>query len=68
MARIIINPKQTQQKALYSNQDGVKVLFDKDNGYAFSDDASMDKTIEHFKKFGFKYKDAKNNMSSFKKK
>lgn len=64
MARILINPRQTQQKALYADQKGFKVVFDKDNGYAFSDDKEMDASVEHFKKQGFKLKGAKSGVSA----
>jgi len=67
MARILINPKQTQKKALYQDHQGVKVLFDRDNGYAFSDDSTMDETIEHFKSLGFKFKGQKAGLSQTKK-
>ena len=66
MVRIMINPKQSQQKALYRDDKGHNVLFDKDNGYAFSDDEAMDSTIEHFKSEGFKLKGEKNTVSAAK--
>lgn len=63
MVRTLINPKQTKQKVLATNYDGGRVLFDKKNGYAFSDDAAMDKTIEHFKSLGYKLKGEKAGLS-----
>jgi len=63
MARQVINPKQTKQKAQYRDDKGNNVLFDKNNGYYFSNDKEMDKTVDFFLNKGFKIKGVKKKKS-----
>jgi hypothetical protein len=66
MARILLNPKQKNQKHAYLNSSGVRIVFDKDNGYAFSDDSAMDAEIEFFKEQGFVLKGEKKTLADAK--
>jgi len=53
MSRLLINKNQTADEQIYFNQDSHAVTVPK-TGYHFSDDKSMDATVDYFiKKLGF---------------
>lgn len=54
MARLVKNPKQTAESQIYYDQEHVAITFPR-SGYYFSDDASMDATVDYFiKELDFK--------------